>query len=172
MEIYLYSAHTGEFTGQAVADANPLEVGKFLIPANATESQPPTPGLNEVAVFEGGTWVLKPDFRGQDFYSKTTGAKVRISDIGALSDDLTTLTPFVNASWDSASGSWKVDTSKALAAIRAQRNSLLSTSDWTQLPDCQQSTAEKAAWAAYRQALRDFPASCDPSSPQWPVQPK
>ena len=37
-------------------------------------------------------------------------------------------------------------------AIRADRNSKLAASDWTQLAD---STADKAAWAAYRQALRD-----------------
>jgi hypothetical protein len=40
--------------------------------------------------------------------------------------------------------------------MRAVRNSLLKDSDWTQLPDA---TCDREAWATYRQALRDFPAS-------------
>lgn len=39
--------------------------------------------------------------------------------------------------------------------IRAWRDIKLANSDWTQLPD---SVADKAAWAIYRQALRDLPA--------------
>jgi hypothetical protein len=39
--------------------------------------------------------------------------------------------------------------------IRAWRDAELAKSDWTQLSD---SVADKAAWATYRQALRDLPA--------------
>jgi hypothetical protein len=55
------------------------------------------------------------------------------------------------------------------AQVRSERNALLAASDWTQLAD---STADKAAWATYRQALRDvteqsgFPWTID-----WPTQP-
>jgi hypothetical protein len=38
--------------------------------------------------------------------------------------------------------------------VRDQRNDLLSASDWTQLADA---PVDKAAWATYRQALRDLP---------------
>ena len=44
--------------------------------------------------------------------------------------------------------------------MRTIRNRLLSESDWTQLPDAQ---CDKAAWATYRQALRDFPATWEPA---------
>jgi hypothetical protein len=43
----------------------------------------------------------------------------------------------------------------AMANIRSQRNQLLKDCDWTQIADC---TADKAAWATYRQALRDLPS--------------
>lgn len=56
----------------------------------------------------------------------------------------------------------------ATAAVRAQRNALLSASDYTQLPDA---TVDKAVWAAYRQALRDLMATVDPFNPIWPVPP-
>jgi hypothetical protein len=39
--------------------------------------------------------------------------------------------------------------------IRLWRNEELSRTDWTQLED---SPVDKAAWATYRQALRDLPA--------------
>jgi len=31
--------------------------------------------------------------------------------------------------------------------------------------------AKRAAWAKYRQALRDIPATVDPMSPEWPDPP-
>jgi hypothetical protein len=40
--------------------------------------------------------------------------------------------------------------------MRAVRNDLLAQSDWTQLPDA---PVNREAWAKYRQALRDFPAT-------------
>jgi len=43
----------------------------------------------------------------------------------------------------------------AMDNIRATRNQLLKDCDWTQIADC---TADKAAWATYRQALRDLPS--------------
>lgn len=39
--------------------------------------------------------------------------------------------------------------------IKLWRNAKLIQSDWTQLPDA---PVDKAAWATYRQALRDLPA--------------
>ena len=42
--------------------------------------------------------------------------------------------------------------------IRVTRDRLLSESDWAMMPDA---PTDKEAWSAYRQALRDFPASPD-----------
>jgi len=44
--------------------------------------------------------------------------------------------------------------------MRIVRNRLLADSDWSQLPDAQ---CDKAAWATYRQALRNFPATWKPA---------
>ena len=43
--------------------------------------------------------------------------------------------------------------------MRHHRDRLLAESDWTQLPDA---PVDRAAWAKYRQALRDFPATWKP----------
>jgi hypothetical protein len=55
------------------------------------------------------------------------------------------------------------------ASVRAERSTKLAASDWTQLAD---STADKAAWATYRQALRDITAQAGfPWTIDWPAQP-
>ena len=54
-------------------------------------------------------------------------------------------------------------------AVRTSRTQLLKDSDWTQIAD---STADKTAWATYRQALRDITtASGFPWTITWPTQP-
>jgi len=53
------------------------------------------------------------------------------------------------------------------AARRRQRDQLLAASDWTQLPDSPLSSSERAAWAEYRQQLRDL----DMDGDSWPEAP-
>jgi hypothetical protein len=53
--------------------------------------------------------------------------------------------------------------------IRNWRNTELTACDWTQVAD---STADKTAWATYRQALRDLPAqNKDPKKIKFPSRP-
>jgi hypothetical protein len=55
--------------------------------------------------------------------------------------------------------------------IRAKRDQLIRDSDWTMIPGA---TVDQAAWAAYRQVLRDLPqtfAAKGPESVIWPSAP-
>lgn len=53
--------------------------------------------------------------------------------------------------------------------LRSERNARLAASDWTQVADA---TGDTAAWATYRQALRDLPDNTtDPENPVWPSPP-
>jgi len=53
--------------------------------------------------------------------------------------------------------------------LRARRNEKLQMSDWTQLADA---PVDQAAWAAYRQALRDVTAQAGfPWTIDWPETP-
>jgi len=59
----------------------------------------------------------------------------------------------------------------AMAQIRSDRTRLLAACDWTQIAD---STADKTAWATYRTALRNLPATItgDPRTfNDWPHDP-
>jgi len=62
-------------------------------------------------------------------------------------------------------------TEDKLRAIRLTRNTLLTNCDWTQLPDVTLTPEKVTEWRVYRQALRDFPSTCDPDNPIWPVPP-
>jgi hypothetical protein len=58
------------------------------------------------------------------------------------------------------------------SGILGQRNALLASSDWTQLPDSPLTAEEKQAWADYRQALRDMPESFTTvDEVTWPTAP-
>ena len=53
--------------------------------------------------------------------------------------------------------------------VRAERNTKLAASDWTQVADA---PVDQAAWATYRQALRDITAQAGfPWTIDWPAQP-
>jgi len=55
------------------------------------------------------------------------------------------------------------------ASVRASRTQMLKDCDWTQIAD---STADKTAWATYRQALRDITAQSGfPWTITWPDAP-
>jgi len=44
-------------------------------------------------------------------------------------------------------------------AVRIERNTLLTESDWTQMSDSPLADSKKTEWATYRQSLRDLPAN-------------
>ena len=56
------------------------------------------------------------------------------------------------------------------ASVRTERDALLAASDWTQVADA---PVDQAAWAVYRQALRDVTAQAGfPDAVVWPVKPE
>lgn len=57
--------------------------------------------------------------------------------------------------------------------VRTMRNMRLLHCDWTQGVDAPLTQTQVAAWAVYRQALRDVPAQSGfPWTVQWPTQPE
>lgn len=75
----------------------------------------------------------------------------------------------VVAAHDAGAAQQEVD----LRALREKRDSVLAESDWTQLADAPLDAATLDKWIAYRQELRDLPATVtDPADPVWPRPPK
>lgn len=70
-------------------------------------------------------------------------------------------------------GSWampKPPLEEQERAARTKRDRLLIASDWTQVADA---PVDQAAWATYRQALRDIPQQAGfPDDVTWPTKPE
>ena len=75
---------------------------------------------------------------------------------------------------------WLFNDALALVSVRAERDVKLSSCDWIVLRHRDQvadlitptlSDAQYQAWLEYRQALRNFPATCTPANPEWPTEP-
>jgi len=59
---------------------------------------------------------------------------------------------------------------RAASALRTERDVKLTESDWTQVADA---PVDKAAWATYRQSLRDVPSQSGfPNEVTWPTEPE
>jgi hypothetical protein len=86
MKVYHYHPITKEYLLEGLADQDPLEQENWLIPANATDVEPPTVGANEVAIFDNGVWMITADFRGSSYY-QNDGSKIDITEIGINPED-------------------------------------------------------------------------------------
>jgi len=74
--------------------------------------------------------------------------------------------PGVGWSWD---GSAFAAPAKTWGEVRSERDGLLAASDWTQVADA---PVDAAAWAVYRQKLRDIPQDyTTPDDVVWPEAP-
>jgi hypothetical protein len=79
-------------------------------------------------------------------------------------------TPEEEAEWDAREAEFKAGADdRAAAEIRKERDAKLTESDWTQVVDA---PVDQAAWATYRQALRDIPEQAGfPNTINWPTEP-
>ena len=75
---------------------------------------------------------------------------------------------------DAEEAAWEEEgPARVMAGLRLKRDSLLTSSDWTQYNDSPLTDEVKTSWATYRQELRDLPANTDdPSDPTWPEAPE
>ena len=114
MKVYHYNKKTGELitfvkNGKQLnyteARPDPLEKGKFLLPANATFIAPKK-GEN---VFNDGKWNKVPDYRKRIVYDKKTKRICNMLGLGELSDNLTLLVPKARDKWDYNNDKWVTD---------------------------------------------------------------
>jgi hypothetical protein len=68
--------------------------------------------------------------------------------------------------------SWIPDVNEASAYVLLRRLDLLSTSDWTQIPNNPLTVEKQSEWAVYRKNLRDITTQSGfPLNVVWPVAP-
>ena len=74
--------------------------------------------------------------------------------------------------FDFVTKQWVEDQNSALAYVLPKRQKLLYASDWTQIPNGPLTVEQQAAWATYRQELRDITAQTGyPFNVIWPIPP-
>ena len=79
--------------------------------------------------------------------------------------------PSSYADFDYTTQQWVVNTAMVVFNVLEKRKKLLAGTDWTQMPDV--SIATKAAWATYRQELRDITTQAGyPTEITWPTPPQ
>ena len=95
------------------------------------------------------------------------------SEVTPDSNQFYTLSPVVNvvdAEAKTVTGTrtaTPISDADAWALVRRLRNSRLTATDWTQMPDSPLTTAKKAEWSVYRQALRDSTTQENPREIVW-----
>jgi len=57
--VYAYDPITKEYRGTTKAPEDPKHHGRYLIPAFATELEPPAPAENQKVVWDGQAWQLE-----------------------------------------------------------------------------------------------------------------
>lgn len=146
----------------AVAEKYPYSIGQLRKdnPQVSFPKNPPDALLADYGVFPV-TPTERPDVDPRTERLEE-GAPVLIDGLWTQAWDIVALTDDEIFERDEAHGD----------QIRAERTQRLSASDWTQVDDAPLSNVQKAAWAAYRQALRDIPQQAGfPWDVVWPETP-
>jgi hypothetical protein len=91
-QIYNYHGVTLEYLGESVADADPLDVGAWLIPGNACLDAPPAAEHGHVVRRADAGWEIVEDNRGA-IYSTENGSASVLSELGPIPDGYTSKQP-------------------------------------------------------------------------------
>lgn len=125
-----------------------------------------------------GGRLVAGDYSPAEHYIDANGTVQPYSEGQRLAKALGPAAPMVRPRWCNASFTWQESASAAemevvlAPRLRAQRDALLAACDWTQMPDSPVSDALRAAWRAYRQALRDVSRQAGwPAAVVWPTAP-
>jgi hypothetical protein len=68
MKVFHFDRKTWEYLGFSQADASPGDPGHFLVPAYATNVEPPSTPTGSVPVWTGSAWVVTPNMRGTRYW--------------------------------------------------------------------------------------------------------
>jgi hypothetical protein len=113
--------------------------------------------------------------RGYAFYRESSSPELGLYEVAEPSSPVQVSDDLWEQGWSvrQMTGDESADVdSKQGDSVRATRNSLLNTTDWTQFNDSPLSEADKESWATFRNALRDVPAQAGfPWDIDWPELP-
>jgi len=120
MLIHQYDATTGQYTSSRLADSDPLNMGRWLVPAFSTTDALPERKHLEWPFWRDGAWKLLPDYRGRMLYRQDNGEAAEILAAGTTPAEhgLTeTRRPSDEYAW--RDGQWSIDPVVIATKVRA-----------------------------------------------------
>ncbi|MBU9163090.1 tail fiber assembly protein [Burkholderia multivorans] len=186
MLIHQYDAETGQYISSHLADVDPKNPNRWLVPAFSTLDPLPERTPRTWPFYRNGAWTLLPDHRGQVLYRQDTGEPAEILAAGTTPEaqGLTEIPrPSPEHVW--RDGGWVID--PALVAQRAREAAMVEFE--SRMARARQMNAGKAdayaagllsmeevyyfrAWSAYQLDLvRAIQSDGFPETVHWPDDP-
>ncbi|CAE6784603.1 hypothetical protein R69658_04235 [Paraburkholderia aspalathi] len=186
MLIHQYDNHTGQYLSSRLADEDPRNPGRWLIPAFSTSDALPERLSLTWPFYLDGAWKLLPDWRGRMLYRRDTGEPAEILITGTTPDEngLTDAPrPSTKHVWSGKE--WMLDPAAIAQDMRAagmaefDRRLALSRSKNAGKADAyaaglldDEQIYNFKAWAAYQMALvRVLENDTFPEGVTWPDEP-
>jgi hypothetical protein len=186
MLIHQYDAETGQYISSRLADADPLNLDRWLVPAFSTADELPARSQLEWPFYLDGAWKLLPDYRGRILYRQENGAPAEILIAGTTpAEHGLTETPRPSDEYTFRDGAWVID-----PAIVAQRVRAAAMAEFdVRMSNARTMNAGKAdayaagllsreeayyfrAWSAYQLGLvRAIQREGFPDAVSWPDEP-
>lgn len=112
------------FIGMTIADLDPLNTdGNYLILWLCIIADEPELKAGYIPQWLGNVWKYIEDHRGETVYSKQTGERIRISELGVLPDDVTTHAPLPYSEWSEKAETWiEVSNADELRQLDKRKN--------------------------------------------------
>ena len=159
----------GYFVGVTTADPSPLEPDVYLIPGGCIDEPAPTIPEGQRAKWDSGQWVFEdipPEKPKQPYDSWTYDEETNewVPPVAKPDDD---------AEWDEDSQEWIPGNVVLARNARAERDRLLTESDWVTIRATDTGDPVPTEWLDYRQALRDITEQTGfPEEIEWPQEPE
>ncbi|MDR6469547.1 hypothetical protein J2777_003275 [Paraburkholderia graminis] len=120
MLIHQYDAETGQYISSRLADPDPLNVDRWLIPAFSTIDELPSRPRLTWPFYLDGAWKLLPDYRGLMLYRQDNGQPAEIQVAGATpAEHGLTETPRPSDEYMFRDGAWVIDPVLVAQRVRA-----------------------------------------------------
>ncbi|MBR8055661.1 tail fiber assembly protein [Burkholderia vietnamiensis] len=186
MLIHQYDAETGQYISSRLADSDPMNAGRWLVPAFSTADDLPARAQLEWPFYLDGAWKMLPDYRGRMLYRQDNGEPAEILIAGTTpAENGLTEAPRPSDEYTFRDGAWVIDPAIVAQRVRA---SAMAEFDM-RMAHARQMNAGKAdaysaglltreesyyfrAWSAYQLDLvRSIQRDGFPDVVEWPAEP-
>lgn len=83
LTVFSYDPNSGVYTGETIAQRDPMNEGEYLMPPNSTREAPPKCESGYTAIYRNKAWRIVPDLRGTKYYN-AEGQEFTIKEAGVV----------------------------------------------------------------------------------------